>query len=122
MRQLSIIVDIYGHGSKCLKAENYRVLSQKAASILTIRDPKKHRARRHRVSQALSEENIRRLMEGMHDHIGNFCELMCTQPGVWSPVRDMSQWCTYNGLPLQCPLRSSSRPALLNQAQFNMLK
>ncbi|KAF7554436.1 hypothetical protein G7Z17_g2908 [Cylindrodendrum hubeiense] len=87
--------DIYGDGSKPLKAKNYIVLAHKAPSILTLREPKKHRPRRHRVTQALSDENVARLEPGMQEHIGKFCDQMCNEPGAWSPVRDMGKWCNY---------------------------
>ncbi|KAH6871618.1 cytochrome P450 67 [Thelonectria olida] len=86
---------VYGYGSKTLKAKNYIVLAHKAPSILTIRDPKKHRPRRHRVTQALSDENIKRLEPGMQEHIGKFCSQMGDEAEVWSPTRDMSKWCNY---------------------------
>ncbi|KAL4948588.1 cytochrome P450 [Aspergillus filifer] len=90
--------DVYGVGSKCLKAKNYIVLAQKTPSILTVRDPKQHRPRKHRIAQALSDENIRRLEPGMQDHIAKFCDTMTPtteKESRWSPVRDMSKWCNY---------------------------
>ncbi|KAL4798420.1 cytochrome P450 [Aspergillus venezuelensis] len=94
--------DVYGVGSKCLKAKNYIVLAQKTPSILTVREPKQHRPRKHRIAQALSDENIRRLEPGMQGHIAKFCDTMTPPQPVseksvegWSPVRDMSKWCNY---------------------------
>ncbi|KAL4945563.1 hypothetical protein BDV06DRAFT_184518 [Aspergillus oleicola] len=119
--------DVYGVGSKCLKAKNYIVLAQKTPSILTVRDPKQHRPRKHRIAQALSDENIRRLEPGMQDHIAKFCDTMTPPTSAesrsgsatgWSPVRDMSKWCNYLLFDMMMSMVFSNPLELVSDSKF----
>nr|KMM70930.1 cytochrome P450 67 [Coccidioides posadasii RMSCC 3488] len=86
---------IYGFGGKVVKAANYSILAQRAPSILTLRDAKEHRRRRHRVALALGEDNVRFYEPQMLNHIRTFCAKMVE--GVknvdgWSVLRNMAPW------------------------------
>ncbi|KAF5856985.1 hypothetical protein ETB97_006441 [Aspergillus alliaceus] len=89
--------DIYGHGAHVRKYGGYQVLSSKAANTLTMSDKVQHAHRRRIISQAFSENSLRKLEPAIQARINRFCHLLRRQipqqsqlADEWTPPFDMA--------------------------------
>jgi cytochrome P450 len=95
-----------------------------ALNTLTVREKKDHGRRKRVISQGLSDAVIRNFEPAMLEIINRFCDRMLqtveeetensTGYEIWSPTRNMSEWCNY----LAFDIMSS----LIFQGKYNMLE
>lgn len=96
----SRLADIYGHGSHVRKYAGYQALSSQAANTLTMSDKMQHAHRRRIISQAFSENSLRKLEPAIQSRVARFCSVIRSQASrdldsaeQWMGPLDMASSC-----------------------------
>ncbi|KAK2745928.1 hypothetical protein FQN55_006000 [Onygenales sp. PD_40] len=92
---------IYASRNVVQKSDWYRIISaasRGATSLHSEVDIKSHASRRRLLEQGFSDSAIRSAETYVHQNVDLWCKYIAqdaSEPGSWTPAKNMSDWCNY---------------------------